>query len=122
MTSKNFYFIILQALLGFNIFHSLFSGDISGVSYCGSWFFPNLEDGGTGFMATGDLECPNQIQGKLTEALWTSIFLSAISLFTWLKGESPVREFFTSNSGKNKFEGRLLDYYKTNREDPKNYS
>lgn len=73
-------------------------------------------------MGTGDIECQNQIQGKLTEALWTSIFLSAISLFEYLKGKSQVREFFTGNGGKMKFEGSITDYYKTNREDPNNNS
>ena len=91
MTSKKLYFTILQALLGYNIFHSLFSGDISGVSYCGSWFFPNEDGGGTGFMGSGALECPNQIQGKLTEALWTSIFLLAIWLLS-LRGEKNKSE------------------------------
>jgi hypothetical protein len=102
VTSKNLYFTILQALLGYNIFYSLFSGDISGVSWCGSWFFPMEKDGGTGFMGSGELECPNQIQGKLTEALWTSIFLSAILLFTYLKGKGQLREFFTGNDPKKK--------------------
>ena len=91
MTSKKLYFTILQALLGFNIFQSLFSGDISGGSWCGSWFFPNEEDGGTGLMGSGVLECPNQIQGKLTEALWTSIFLLAIWLLS-LRGEKIKSE------------------------------
>ena len=97
MTKKLLYFTILQALLGYNIFHSLFSGDIAHNAYCGSWFFPNLDGGGTGFMGTGELECPNQIQGKLTEALWTSIFLLAI----WL---------LSLRSGKNKSEFRSPPY------------
>ncbi len=58
-------------------------------------------------MGSGRLECPNQIEGKLTEALWTSIFLSAIWLFTYLNGKGQIRKLIPGNdvgpTGKSKF-------------------
>jgi len=75
ITSKNLYFIILRALLGFNIFHSLFSRSSAGDIECGSWFFPTLKGGSTGFMALGDLACGRTTQGKFIEALASSFFL-----------------------------------------------
>lgn len=81
ITSKNLYFIILRALIGFNIFHSLFGRDSVGNTECGSWFFPNLDSRSTGFMATGDLACPQNIQGKFIEALMSAIFLGVVWYF-----------------------------------------
>jgi hypothetical protein len=81
ITSKNLYFIILRALLGFNIFHSLFSRTSTGDIECGSWFFPTLKSGSTGFMALGDLACGRSAQGKFIEALASSFFLAFVWIF-----------------------------------------
>jgi hypothetical protein len=81
ITSKNLYFIILRALLGFNIFHSLFGRSSAGDIECGSWFFPTLKGGSTGFMALGDLACGRSAQGKFIEALASSFFLAFVWIF-----------------------------------------
>jgi hypothetical protein len=81
ITSKNLYFIILRALLGFNIFHSLFGRSSTGDIECGSWFFPTLKGGSTGFMALGNLACGQSTQGKFIEALASSFFLAFVWIF-----------------------------------------
>ena len=80
ITPKNLHFIILRALLGFNIFHSLFGRSSVGDIECGSWFFPTLKGGSTGFMAMGDLACGRSAQGKFIEALASSFFI----FFVWI--------------------------------------
>ena len=64
----------MRALLAFNIFKSLFGREASSGE-CGSWVFPHIDGGGTGFMGTGELNCPNLISGNFVEAMVSAIFL-----------------------------------------------
>jgi hypothetical protein len=92
ITSKNLYFVILRALLGFNIFHSLFGRNSVGDTECGSWFFPNLKSRSTGFMGIGDLACERSTQGKFIEALASFFFLLLVWVLQTFQSEKKPRK------------------------------
>ena len=88
---RSLYYTILSALLGFNIFQSLFGRESSGGDECGSWFFPVLDEPGNpiGFFTSGaDRACPRFISGTLTEALMSALALAAVAATIYLTSDS----------------------------------
>lgn len=88
---RSLYLTILSALLGFNIFQSLFGRESSGGDECGSWFFPVLEEDGypIGFFASGaDRACPRYIAGTLTEAVVSALALAVVAATLYFTRES----------------------------------
>lgn len=64
---RSLYLTILSALLGFNIFKSLFGRETSSGE-CGSWFRPVLEERGSPisyFWVSAERACPRLISGNL---------------------------------------------------------
>jgi len=88
---RSLYYTILSALLGFNIFQSLFGRESSGGDECGSWFFPVLDEPGypIGFFTSGaDRACPRFISGTLTEALMSALALAAVAATIYFTSDS----------------------------------
>ncbi len=79
MDVKNLYFVIIQALLGFNIFRSLFGRDSVGDDECGSMFF----------RAADSLNCDRMLNGKLIEAIASAVFLG---IFTYAQRQNSNKE------------------------------
>jgi hypothetical protein len=89
---RGLYLTILSALLGFNIFQSLFGREssISGGE-CGSWFFPVLDEPGNPigfFTSDADRACPRLISGSLREAVASAIALAAVAATTYFTRDS----------------------------------
>jgi len=88
---RNLYLTILSALLGFNIFRSLFGRESIGDQECGSFFFPVLNERGNpiGFFTSGaDRACPRFIAGTLTEAVMSALALGAIAATLYFTSDS----------------------------------
>ena len=88
---RSLYYTILSALLGFNIFQSLFGRENSAGDECGSWFFPVLDEPGNpiGFFTSGaDRACPRFISGTLTEALMSALALAAVAATIYFTSDS----------------------------------
>ena len=88
---RSLYYTILSALLGFNIFQSLFGRESSARDECGSWFFPVLDEPGNpiGFFTSGaDRACPRFISGTLTEALMSALALAAVAATIYFTSDS----------------------------------
>lgn len=85
---RDLYLTILSALIGFNIFRSLFGRENTFNSECGSWFFPVLDEPGApiGFFTSGaDRACPRLISGKFTEALVSAVILGLLTALQRLR-------------------------------------
>jgi len=89
-TSSNLYFVIMRALVAFNVFKSLFGREAIGEAECGSWVFPRT-DGGTGFMGQGDLICPRFISGSFVEAMVSASFLGVFWYLSQPRKPKPER-------------------------------
>lgn len=88
---RSLYLTILSALLGFNIFRSLFGRESIGNDECGSWFFPVLDEPGNpvGFFTSGaERECSRYITGTLTEAVMSALALGAIAATLYFTSDS----------------------------------
>ena len=88
---RSLYLTILSALLGFNIFQSLFGRENSAGDECGSWFFPVLDEPGNpiGFFTSGaDRACPRFISRTLTEALMSALALAAVAATIYFTSDS----------------------------------
>lgn len=78
---RSLYLTILSALLGSNIFKSLFGRETSSGE-CGSWFRPVLEERGSPisyFWVSAERACPRLISGNLREAVFSAIALAAVA-------------------------------------------
>jgi len=90
-SQRSLYLTILSALLGFNIFRSLFGREGVGGDECGSWFFPVLNEPGkpVGFFTSGaERVCPRFIAGTLTEAVMSALALGAIAATLYITSDS----------------------------------
>jgi len=88
---RSLYLTILSALLGFNIFRSLFGRESIGNDECGSWFFPVLDEPGNpvGFFTSGaERACSRYITGTLTEAVMSALALGAIAATLYFTSDS----------------------------------
>jgi len=87
---RSLYLTILSALLGFNIFRSLFGRESVAIE-CGSWFFPVRDEAGNpvGFFTSGAARaCPRYIAGTLTEAVVSAVALAAVAATLYFTRES----------------------------------
>jgi len=86
---RDLYYIVLSALLGFNIFESLFGREVGHAGECGSWIRPNIEDGQTTslgwFWDAGERFCPRAMSGRLNEAILSAVVLGLLSLVLKLR-------------------------------------
>jgi hypothetical protein len=85
---RDLYLTILSALIGFNIFRSLFGRENTFNSECGSWFFPVLDETGApiGFFTSGaDRACPRLISGNFTEALVSAVILGLLTALQFFR-------------------------------------